>query len=190
MVFLTSAVLWALQGFIAGPHSDPLRAGFQATSLDSDEVVRLLDACIRHQDHFNGFKVAAMVLLGTAMGFRGEMCNWCIITLQCCDLMPFNAGDDLMDAKPSLLALTPVVRCVPVPMQVITWWATMLQGWVHVLSGQGCWELTCLAVPWGQEKSMLMDGWGTQALLDTRILSLMQLGHLLICLFSASIWLA
>jgi len=32
-----------------------------------------------------------------------------------------NAGDDLMDAKPSLLALTPVVRCVPVPMQVITW---------------------------------------------------------------------
>ncbi|DBA67959.1 TPA: hypothetical protein ACH3X2_013999 [Trebouxia sp. C0005] len=51
-----------------GPHSDPLRDGFQATSLDSDEVVRLLDACIRHQDHFNGFKVAAMVLLGTAMG--------------------------------------------------------------------------------------------------------------------------
>ncbi len=27
------------------------------------------------------------------------------------------AGDDLMDAKPSLLALTPVVRCTPVPMQ-------------------------------------------------------------------------
>ncbi|KAL0028847.1 hypothetical protein WJX77_000806 [Trebouxia sp. C0004] len=82
-----------------GPNTDPLRDGFQATSLDSDEVVRLLDACMRHQDHFNGFKVAAMVLLGTAMGFR---------------------GDDLMDAKPSLLALTPVVRCVPVPMQVIT----------------------------------------------------------------------
>ncbi|KAL0051615.1 hypothetical protein WJX82_010764 [Trebouxia sp. C0006] len=85
-----------------GPNSDPLRDGFQATSLDSDEVVRLLDACMRHHDHFNGFEVAAMVLLGTAMGFR---------------------GDDLMDAKPSLLALTPVVRCVPVPMQVITWGA-------------------------------------------------------------------
>jgi len=28
------------------------------------------------------------------------------------------AGDDLMDAKPSLLALTPVVRCTPVPMQI------------------------------------------------------------------------
>ncbi len=36
-------------------------------------------------------------------------------------LLPYNAGDDLMDAKPSLLALTPVVRCVPVPMQVVTW---------------------------------------------------------------------
>ncbi len=32
-----------------------------------------------------------------------------------------NVGDDLMDAIPSLLALTPVVRCVLVPMQVITW---------------------------------------------------------------------
>ncbi|KAL3136557.1 hypothetical protein ABBQ38_005804 [Trebouxia sp. C0009 RCD-2024] len=40
-----------------------------------------------------------MLLLGTSMGFR---------------------GDDLMDAKPSLLALTPFVRSVPVPMQVIT----------------------------------------------------------------------
>ncbi|DBB00556.1 TPA: hypothetical protein ACH3X3_002255 [Trebouxia sp. C0006] len=40
-----------------------------------------------------------MVLLGTAMGFR---------------------GDDLKDAKPSLLALTPVVRGMPVPMQPIT----------------------------------------------------------------------
>ena len=38
-----------------------------------------------------------------------------------CDLLLYNAGDDLMDAKPSLLALTPVVRCVPVPMQVVTW---------------------------------------------------------------------
>ena len=37
------------------------------------------------------------------------------------DLLPDNAGDDLMDAKPSLLALTPVVRCVLVPMQVVTW---------------------------------------------------------------------
>ena len=45
----------------AGPDSDPLRDGFQATSLDGDEVVRLLDACMRHQDHFNGFKVAAML---------------------------------------------------------------------------------------------------------------------------------
>jgi len=105
-----------------GPDSDPLRGGFQATSLDGDEVVRLLDACMRHQDHFNGFKVAAMVLLGTSMGFRGKMC--CCL-LSCCtqvfDLLPCNAGDDLMDAKPSLLALTPVVRCVPVPMQVVTW---------------------------------------------------------------------
>ncbi len=31
-------------------------------------------------------------------------------------------GDDLMDAKPSLLALTPVVRSTPVPMQPITWY--------------------------------------------------------------------
>ncbi len=31
------------------------------------------------------------------------------------------AGDDLMDAKPSLLALTPVVRSLPVPMQPVTW---------------------------------------------------------------------
>jgi len=34
---------------------------------------------------------------------------------------PNGAGDDLMDAKPSLLALTPVDRCSPVPMQPITW---------------------------------------------------------------------
>ncbi len=39
----------------------------------------------------------------------------------CYYMLCCNAGDDLMDAKPSLLALTPVVRCVPVPMQVITW---------------------------------------------------------------------
>lgn len=58
--------------FTAGPNSDPSRDGFQATSLDSDEVVRLLDACMRHHDHFNGFKVAAMMLLGTAMGFSGK----------------------------------------------------------------------------------------------------------------------
>ena len=38
----------------------------------TDEVVRLLDACMRHHDHFNGFKVAAMLLLGIAMGFRDE----------------------------------------------------------------------------------------------------------------------
>ena len=56
----------------AGPNSDPLRDGFQACGLDSDEVVKLLDACIRHDDHFNGFKVAAMILLGISMGFRGK----------------------------------------------------------------------------------------------------------------------
>ena len=33
-----------------------------------------------------------------------------------------SSGDDLMDAKPSLLALTPVVRSMPVPMQPITWY--------------------------------------------------------------------
>ncbi|DBA78606.1 TPA: hypothetical protein ACH3X1_008536 [Trebouxia sp. C0004] len=79
-----------------GRDADPLRDGFQPTSLDQDEVERILDACIKHSDHWSIFKVAAMVLLGTAMGFR---------------------GDDLMDAKPSLLALTPVVRSMPVPMQ-------------------------------------------------------------------------
>jgi len=47
---------------------DPLRDGFQATSLDQDEVERILDACILHSDHWNGFRVAAMVLLGTSMG--------------------------------------------------------------------------------------------------------------------------
>ncbi|DBB07155.1 TPA: hypothetical protein ACH3X1_011726 [Trebouxia sp. C0004] len=41
------------------------------------------------------------------------------------DLMGFRV-DDLMDAKPSLLALTPVVRCVPVPMQVVTWMAQLV----------------------------------------------------------------
>ena len=35
--------------------------------------------------------------------------------------MQCNAGDDLMDAKTSLLALTPIVRCVLAPMQVVTW---------------------------------------------------------------------
>jgi len=53
------------------PDTDPLRDGFQATSLDQDEVERILDACIKHSDHWSGFKVATMVLLGTAMGFRG-----------------------------------------------------------------------------------------------------------------------
>ncbi len=37
------------------------------------------------------------------------------------DMLHDSAGDDLMDAKPRLLALTPVVQCVPVPMQVVTW---------------------------------------------------------------------
>ena len=45
----------------------------------------------------------------------------CAAAVYMFDLLPDNAGDDLMDAKPSLLALTPVVRCVPVPMQVVTW---------------------------------------------------------------------
>ena len=53
--------------------SDPLRNGFSATSLDEDEVERLLDACMRHSDHWSGFKVAAMVLLMTSMGFRGAL---------------------------------------------------------------------------------------------------------------------
>ncbi|KAL0020307.1 hypothetical protein WJX77_005355 [Trebouxia sp. C0004] len=97
----TSKAIAATTEARIGPDSDLLRDGFQATSLDADKVVRLLDACMKHQDHFNGFKVAAMVLLGTSMGFRGD--------------------DLLMDAKPSLLALTPVVRCVPLPMQVVTW---------------------------------------------------------------------
>ena len=56
-----------------GPDADPLRDGFQATSLDQDEVERILDACIKHTDHWSGFKVAAMALLGTAMGFRGKL---------------------------------------------------------------------------------------------------------------------
>jgi hypothetical protein len=56
-----------------GPDADPLRDGFQATSLDQGEVERILDACIKHSDHWSGFKVAAMVLLGTAMGFRGKI---------------------------------------------------------------------------------------------------------------------
>ncbi len=37
-----------------------------------------------------------------------------------------SSGDDLMDAKPSLLALTPVVRSMPVPMQPITWYILQL----------------------------------------------------------------
>ncbi len=44
--------------------------------------------------------------------------------LEQCFTMP---GDDLMDAKPSLLALTPVVRSTPVPMQPITWYAPRIQ---------------------------------------------------------------
>ncbi len=59
--------------------SDPLRNGFSATSLDEDEVERLLDACIRHSDHWSGFKVAAMVLLGTSMGFRGQLFFFAVV---------------------------------------------------------------------------------------------------------------
>ena len=78
---------------------------------------------MRHQDHFNGFKVAAVLLLGTSMGFRGELSSCCLLmhSVLCRDMLLCNAGDDSMVAKPSLLALTPVVRCVPVPMQVVTW---------------------------------------------------------------------
>ena len=43
-----------------GPGRHPLRDGFQATSLDHDEVERILDACIQHADHWKIFKVAAM----------------------------------------------------------------------------------------------------------------------------------
>ncbi len=64
-----------------GPDGDPLRDGFKATSLDQDEVERILDACIKHSDHWSGFKVATMVLLGTAMGFRGAALL-CLVNLQ------------------------------------------------------------------------------------------------------------
>jgi len=72
---------WTL--FYIGLGADPLRDGFQATSLDQDEVERILDACIKHSDHWSGFKVSAMVLLGTAMGFRGKlkMQRWAAVTL-------------------------------------------------------------------------------------------------------------
>ncbi|DBA96543.1 TPA: hypothetical protein ACH3X1_015415 [Trebouxia sp. C0004] len=92
----SSKVLAATTEATIGPDSDPSRDRFQATSLDQDEVERILDACITHSDHWSRFKVASM---GTAMGFR---------------------GDDLMDAKPSLLALTPVVRSTPAPVQPVT----------------------------------------------------------------------
>ena len=59
--------------FCTGPDADPFRDGFQATSLDQDEVERILDACIKHSDHWSGFKVSATVLLETAMGFRGKL---------------------------------------------------------------------------------------------------------------------
>ena len=36
-------------------------------------------------------------------------------------LLPYNASDDLMEARASLLALSPVVRRVPLPMQSVTW---------------------------------------------------------------------
>lgn len=63
--------------FCIGPDADRLRDGFQATSLDQDEVERILDACIKHSDHWSGFKVAAM-------GFRGKfnMQRWAAVTLQ------------------------------------------------------------------------------------------------------------
>ena len=44
------------------------------------------------------------------------------------------AGDHLMDAKPSLLALTPVVRCTPVPMQ----WLGECRGGEEVQKIQAC----------------------------------------------------
>ncbi len=42
-----------------GPDSDPLRMALKQPVFDGDEIVRLLDACMRHHDHVNGFKVAA-----------------------------------------------------------------------------------------------------------------------------------
>ena len=61
---MTSYMLSSLRpSQTAGPDSDPWRNGFQATSLDSDEVVRLLDACVRHHDHFNGIQGQVMLLL-------------------------------------------------------------------------------------------------------------------------------
>ena len=45
-----------------GPDSDPLRDGFQATSLDQYEVEGIMDACIKHSDHWSGFKVAAIIV--------------------------------------------------------------------------------------------------------------------------------
>jgi len=129
---LRSVVSASTVSLSAGPGNDPLRDGFQATSLDQDEVERILSACIQHRDHWSGFKVAAMVLLGTAMGFRDlYTCMHCLCRIDSNSNIhehPVDvAGDDLMDAKPSLLALTPVVRSTPVPMQPITWYVAELQ---------------------------------------------------------------
>ena len=56
--------------FCTGPDADPLRDGlpYEATSLDQGEVERILGACIKHSDHWSGFKVSAMVLLEDCLG--------------------------------------------------------------------------------------------------------------------------
>ena len=84
-------------------------------NLDRDEVVRLLDAYTRHQDHFNGCKVAAMgasmyhlgyTLLGTSEASCAAVVCCCTVELT---ITHCNADADLINAKASLLALTPVV---------------------------------------------------------------------------------
>jgi len=65
-----------------GPDSDPLRDGFQATSLDQDEVERILDACIKHSDHWSGFKVAGS---GCCLALQ-----WALEALHCCTTHVFS----------------------------------------------------------------------------------------------------
>ena len=72
-LFCTGPDAQRLAVSISRSRADPLKDGFQASSLDQDEVEHILDACIKHSDHWSGFKVSAMVLLRTAMGFRGKL---------------------------------------------------------------------------------------------------------------------
>ena len=78
-----------------------LACDIRTTSMDS----RLLPWCCSGPHWGSGVRCAAVYCHAAHM-FK---------------LLPYNAGDDRMEARPSLLALTPVVRCVPVPMQVVTW---------------------------------------------------------------------